>query len=335
MKKGIMVLAIFLCIMISVPLTNARVDARFIITDEDGKQIYTKTPDNTIIYGNVLVGQTVIFNASDSNSAYPIDRYHWDFDGDGSYDEVTNVSTITHVYDKQGTYNVTLLAVASSAPPSGDGDTVTRTVVVVNSFIAPFASMEITRIGADDTGVSFFFNASGSHDEDGYIKYYRWDFYGNGNYYVGRNEMVWKYTKNGYYTPTLEVIDYDGMNDTITRVIRVDELTGELNETTTRITIENKCGHTIAVSVKLNNNEIFNVTVNKKYVINASACPALNEIEVSSEGKYALFLFKGTDGIRVAISSDSISLPSHKTPGFELLFLLAGLVAIMLKRMRM
>lgn len=329
------VLVTCICIMISVPLSHARVDARFIIRDEEGRQIYIKTPDNKIIYGNVLVGQRIIFDASSSNSAYPIDRYHWDFDGDGKYDKVLHAPIVTRVYDKPGVYNVTLLAVASSAPPSGDGDTLTRSVVVVESLTAPTASMNITWISTDDAGVSFLFNASGSYDGDGYIKYYLWDFHGNGSYQLGKSEVLWNYVKNGCYTPTLKVVDYDGLNATITRVIMVDELSGKLNQTTTHITIENKCDHTIAVSVVLNNNEVFNITVDTTYVINASGCHKLNEIEVSSEGKHALFFFTGNDGIRVAISSDSIYRLSHGTPGFEFIFILIGLAAIIIKRMRM
>ena len=55
---------ILLCLLI--PNVHSRVDAKFKILDfETGRQIYMKTPDGKIIYGNVLVGQKLIFDGTE------------------------------------------------------------------------------------------------------------------------------------------------------------------------------------------------------------------------------------------------------------------------------
>ena len=135
MKSAIVLLTIFFCVILFIPMIDARVDAVFTITDGHGVNIYMITPENQVIYGNILVDQTIRFDASNSNSMYTIDRYHWDFNGDGKYDRVTSIPTTFYSYDKTGVYNASLLAVASSAPPAGDGDTVTHMLVVVEKFI--------------------------------------------------------------------------------------------------------------------------------------------------------------------------------------------------------
>ena len=98
-----MVLLSFISIILAMlPLAEARVDARFIIKDLSGRQIYMRTPDGKIIFGNVVAGQEIIFDASASNSMYPIDRYYWDFDGDGKYD--ASGKNVTWAYEKNGYY---------------------------------------------------------------------------------------------------------------------------------------------------------------------------------------------------------------------------------------
>jgi len=84
------------------------VDAKFKILDfETGRQIYMKTPDGKIIYGNVLVGQKLIFDGTGSNSIYPIKEYRWDLDGDGKWDKVM-VDKTELVVNKNGYYTVIL-----------------------------------------------------------------------------------------------------------------------------------------------------------------------------------------------------------------------------------
>ncbi|MGC9308493.1 MAG: PKD domain-containing protein, partial [Thermoplasmatota archaeon] len=169
-----------LILLTALPPAQARVDASFLIRDLSGRQIYMRDWNGTIIYGNVLVGQTIIFDAGRSNSMYPIDGYRWDFDGDGRYDVSTNASTVRHTYNEPGHYNVTLLATASSAPPKGDGDSITHTIIVVKKYKPPVASFTVQKHTTTETGQYMIYDASSSYDPDGYIKMVAWDFQGDG-----------------------------------------------------------------------------------------------------------------------------------------------------------
>jgi len=322
-------IALLLCIvaLFILPHVDARVDAKFIIKDLNGRQIYMKTPEGKIVYGNVLVGQEIIFDASASNSMYPIDRYHWDFDGDGKYEKVTRGPIAHYKYNSSGIYYATLLAVASSAPPYGDGDTITHKIIVVEKLLPPKPYFTIKKIG----NATFLFNASKSYDEDGYIWYYRWDFDGDGKYEKTGKEVSWEYKKNGYYVPTLEVMDYDLKSNLTRRVIKIDCLNGSINESIGTIKIENKRGYAINVSIVLNNNEKINITVEKECTIHPLLNPDINEIWIKAEGKEKIFVIEGNE-LKVAIDED-IYIPAPKTPSFGIfLVFISFILIILLKR---
>lgn len=70
-------------------------------------------------------------------------------------------------------------------------------------------------------GETVTFDATASHDPDGFIVWYEWDF-GDGS--TGFGEKVFHtYTSPGDYTVTLTVSDNDGFTDTETKVITVVE----------------------------------------------------------------------------------------------------------------
>lgn len=313
------------------PSVYARVDAKFIIKDLNGRQIYMRTPEGKIIYGNVLVGQEIIFDASTSNSMYPIDRYHWDFDGDGEYEKVTTSPIVHYKYNSTGIYHAKLLAVASSAPPYGDGDTITHDIIVVEKLIPPKPYFTVKKID----NATFLFNSSESYDEDGYIRYYKWDFDGDGKYEkfekAEDNEVIWKYEKNGYYIPTLVAVDYDLKSNFTRRVIKIDCLNGSIDESVGTIKIENKCVHVINVSVMLNNNEEINVTVEKENILHPLMNESINEVRVKADGKEKIFIIEGNK-ISIAINDMHIYIPAKKTPGFDILLILLSFILILLKR---
>ena len=236
MKSATVLLTIFFCVMLFIPIIDARVDAVFTIKDEYGVNIYMITPENQIIYGNILVDQKIRFDASKSNSGYPIDRYHWDFNGDGKYDRVTNIPTISYSYGEAGVYNASLLAVASSAPPAGDGDTVTHVVIVVEKFIPPSAFFIYKLFAQNETAISYLLNANMSYDKDGYINWYNWDVDGDNIYdFIGGDkEIIETYTSNGYYPVTLEVVDFDGTKNKTTRVLRINNFDNSFDEISLR-----------------------------------------------------------------------------------------------------
>lgn len=338
--KKIAALAIALMgMMIFLPLVDARVDAKFVIRDEYGNQIYFRTPEGKIIYGNILVGQKIIFDARDSNSMYPIDRYHWDFDGDGNWDKVTKGPIVYYTYEKPGIYNVTLMAVATTAPPRGDADTVTHTVVVVGNVIPPMARFSVSLYSKNETAVTYLFNASNSYDKDGYIRYYIWDFDGDGKFEdTGTNKQImWTYKENGYYVVTLHVTDYDRQSNKTVHVIKVAGLpNGSLNEIDGKIKIKNKCEGAINVTIILNNYEKYNLTIEKEQVINVSVSPSLNEIDVYSGGKEATFIFNGSKDITVVITPEKIYsvLPTNKTPGFGFICLITVMTFLLLRKLK-
>jgi len=141
--------------------------------------------------------ETISFDASDSNDpdGYIVD-YSWDF-GDGT--KGTGVS-VQHAYSQDGTYTVTLTVTDND----GATDTIEATKTVLNrSPIASFTESAHTVSSSEN----IHFDGSESHDPDGTIVSYSWDF-GDGNTATGV-EVDNAYEDDGVYTVTLTVIDDD------------------------------------------------------------------------------------------------------------------------------
>lgn len=330
MKKLLAFFAISLLFILLFQNVNARVDAEYIIKSEDGRQIFMITPQNKIIFGNVVVGQEIVFDASASNSMYKINKYYWDFDGDGKWDRIANKSITTYVYKKAGIYNATLMAVATSAPPYGDGDVVKHEIKVVKRLIPPTAQFVI--IPLNRSIANFIFNASQSYDKDGYIKAYYWDFDGDGKWDTVKSTPTakWEYKKNGYYVIKLKVMDYDLKTNETKRVIKIDWLNGSINEIKREIKIENRCSKKINVSIMINNDGRFNTSIRKNYVINVSLNTGLNEIFISSERKNALFIFSGKPPT-IIINNKKIYISNNKlSPGYETIALFLSIMILFL-----
>jgi len=323
-------MAIMMALVLLVPLIDARVDAVFTIWDENGRQIYMRTPDGKIIYGNVLVGQRIKFDASKSNSKYPIDTYFWDFDGDGKYDKIVSTPVVYHVYNKPGTYNAKLLAKASSAPPAGDGDVVFHKIVVVDHFIKPVGKFEIEKKNA-----TYLFNASKSYDPDGYVRSYSWDFDGDGKFDFSsfEPEAEWTYGSNGYYVVKLQVMDYDMQKNESMRVIKVDDLQGEINESDGKLEIINRCDENVEVNLTINNwkSERIMLAKGEKYVLDTPLSPDYNEVALTACGNSRVIVFEGTHAT-IEIDEKGIHLPSNSSPGFELIILLLAILFLIMGR---
>jgi PGF-CTERM protein len=58
--------------------------------------------------GTTNPGSNVTFDAGGSADNYGVVEYHWDFDGDGETDAVTESPTVTHAYGDAGTYEATV-----------------------------------------------------------------------------------------------------------------------------------------------------------------------------------------------------------------------------------
>ncbi len=332
MNKAAIILIAF--IIIAIPYANARVDARFIIKNEEGRQIYMITPDKKIIFGNVVAGEKILFDASASSSAYKVDRYYWDFNGDGKWDRITTAPKTWYVYSNPGTYNATLMAVASSAPPMGDGDVVRHLIKVVKELKKPVVRFTIEKCEND----SYEFNASSSYDPDGYIKSYRWDFDGDGKWDISsRKSLAYhSYTKNGFYEIKLEVTDYDTMKNFATRVIEIKEENGEVNETKGVIKVKNEMDNLVELHIIINNYYNYTISVGKKEeerIENVSLSSELNEIHIfyeAYENKIdRVILLNFSRNIKIIVDKNTAYIEEGNKSGYEIYITIISLLSIL------
>jgi len=159
------------------------------------------------------VGDTVTFNASQSyDPDGQIVSYVWDF-GDGSQPLVTIVPTTTHMYVIAGNYTSTLTVTDNG----GTNSTNTSVLTVLKTPVATFTFSPSYPIAYEFVSL----DASGSHDPNGYLVNYAWDF-GDGNTTTTTNAaIVYAYLREGNYTIKLTVTDNDGFTDTAIQMIRI------------------------------------------------------------------------------------------------------------------
>jgi PKD repeat protein len=134
--------------------------------------------------------------ASDPDGS--VTGYAWDF-GDGTTG--TGVSP-SHTYTA-GTYTATLTV----TDDDGATDRISHEVTAVEPNRPPVAAFT-----SQVTDLSVVFNASGSHDSDGTIASYAWDF-GDGSSATGVTASH-KYKAAGEYRVTVTVTDDDGATGT-------------------------------------------------------------------------------------------------------------------------
>jgi PKD repeat protein len=187
------------------------------VTDDDGatdtadatKTVLTQPPINQDPVASftesaeiVFTGEVIQFNASDSyDPDATIASYSWNF-GDSTTESGV---TVFHSYSDDGTYIVTLTVTDNE----GATDTTQATKTVLNRQPVAFFTESAEMV---NTCVVIDFDASGSHDPDGAIMGYLWDF-GDENTAVGI-EVDHIYQDDGVYTVTLTVIDDDGTSGT-------------------------------------------------------------------------------------------------------------------------
>jgi PKD repeat protein len=177
---------------------------------------------------SAAVSETVIF---DSDGSYDPDGtivgYDWDFgDGGSSTSTVAQSaeSTVAHVYDAPGSYQVTLTVTDDSDLE----DTATHTIVVqeLTSNQPPVAVINGPASGL--VGEPVIFDSDGSQDPDGTIASYRWDFGDSGlsslaqSVKSGESTLAHVYQAPGSYQVTLTVTDDDGASDKATYLIAIE-----------------------------------------------------------------------------------------------------------------
>ena len=154
-------------------------------------------------------GESIAFSSKGSYDPDGIIVEHsWDF-GDG---HTSNKANPSHAYSEPGTYTVTLTV--------RDNEGATGTATALCTIIAaptpapqsPMAEVNGPYSGEEDESISF--SSKGSHDPDGYLVEYRWEF-GDGQISTIANPSH-TYSEPGTYSVTLKVTDNQGATDTST-----------------------------------------------------------------------------------------------------------------------
>lgn len=169
-------------------------------TAKDRIRVEVKAPPETTIQTADIacVQQPVEFDLQNLTDAADKDRIRWAF-GDG---ENKVGAAATHAYSKPGTYTVSI-----SGP-------VLRATEVVESFASRTIKINrppVAAAGSDRktcAATALTFNAAQSHDFDGKISSFDWDF-GDGNMASG-SEVTHSYAKPGTYRVRLSVTDDSG-----------------------------------------------------------------------------------------------------------------------------
>ena len=185
------------------------------VADETAPTASANVPDR------VTVGQTFTADGSESTDDGEIASYEWDF-GDGA---TASGESVTHAYDENGTYEVTLTVTDSA--DNEDTDTATVTVVEESEDAEPSAHLDASP-ESSSVGETVSFDASGSSDDDG-IEEYRWDFDGDGEVDRTTTQATteFAYGAAGEYDATVTVVDTAGQTDTAAKTVTVEKDGGD------------------------------------------------------------------------------------------------------------
>jgi len=160
------------------------------------------------ISGNM--GDSLKFDASASIIQATGDvkvSYSWDWNGDGTYDQVADTAVVKHIFEAYGTFDVTLKITLSDGVESTD-----KIKVTINSVPTADAGGPYT----GEAGIAVLFDGTKSKDNDGTIKDFLWD-YGDGNTGTGAKPSH-TYDIAGTYTVKLTVVDDKNVSSTTVTV---------------------------------------------------------------------------------------------------------------------
>ena len=150
-----------------------------------------------------------------SRSTDPDDNiveYRWDYESDGTDDLFG--TTASHVFEKEGTYQVTLTVADSDNNESKEKITVQ---VAPPGLQAKLSASPLT--GTVPLLVSF--DASGSNYPNGQILSYEWNFGDKTPARQDSAKISYKYNQVGTYAPTVTAIGSDGKRDATSVLITV------------------------------------------------------------------------------------------------------------------
>jgi PKD repeat protein len=163
-----------------------------------------------------LVGQQVSYSAAGSTGDFPITKYDWDLDGDGTFETSTATTpTVSTAYTTLGTRNVKVRVRDIHGVTGG-----AAVNVVVHR--APTAAFTFAPSPAF-VGEKVTFDGSPSGD-DGSIKDYAWDLDGDGTFETDTHAVATTgktYATDATVAVKLRVTDDHGVQDIVSHDVRV------------------------------------------------------------------------------------------------------------------
>jgi len=167
-----------------------------------------------------VVGTAVTFDGSGSSDpGGRIIGYHWCFD-DGGYVQWQSTPTAQHAFTAAGSYTVRLWVLDDCGAIS-EADEVSALINNINPCLNNEPPVAVA--GADqqgEPGEELSFDGSASHDPDGTLASYAWDF-GDGETGSGP-QVAHAFAAPGQYTVTLRVTDNCGEADTDTLTVTIE-----------------------------------------------------------------------------------------------------------------
>jgi PKD repeat protein len=165
---------------------------------------------------NPTKNQEVTFTASATDDGPLTDAsYTWSF-GDGA---TATGQTVKHTFTANGAREVTLTVTDADALTA----TVKKTVTVTSQAPTAAFTAAPTTLTA---GALVSFDGTGSHDPDGTIARYEWDFDGDGAFDAEGAKVTHAYGTAGSFQARLRVTDDDGRTASTSRTITVTEPAG-------------------------------------------------------------------------------------------------------------
>ena len=156
--------------------------------------------------------RTVTVDASTSHDLDgTVTAYSWDF-GDGSPVQTGDTATATHAYAADGDYTVTL-TVTDDLGANG----------MTTQLVGAHNALPVASFSATATPQHVAVDAGASHDTDGTITAYSWDF-GDGTAAVTGATAAHDYAAAGSYTVTLTVTDDLGATATSAQSVVVESI---------------------------------------------------------------------------------------------------------------
>ena len=206
--------------------TAGNYDAKLRVTDNVGAQATDIASITVNIVGNdspiadlqasPTSGDAPLMVDFDATGSYDPDgtvkHYDYDFDSDGIWDAYDSADAVSHRYVAPGIYDAKLRVTDDEGAQAIDIVTIT---VSMEDNESPIADLQATPTSGD-APLMVDFDAIGSHDPDGSVKHYDYDFDNDGIWdaYDSADAVSHRYVAPGIYDAKLRVTDDDGAQAT-------------------------------------------------------------------------------------------------------------------------